>query len=64
MKDNIFYNHITSERIDMIDKLAYLYWYEHFNKDGWTNNKHKEVYILVKNEVMEYGYKFFKDSRD
>lgn len=55
---------IKAEDHDMIQKMAYLYWYEHFSKDGWTNDKHKEMYMLIKNEVMEYGYAVFKDSRD
>ena len=48
----------------MIKKLAYLYWYEHFSKDGWTKDEHKRLYMVIKNEVMEYGYGYFKDNRD
>lgn len=54
---------VKVEDHDMIQKMAYLYWYEHQSKDGWTNNKHEDLYNLIKNEVMEYGYGYYKDLK-
>jgi len=56
-----FYNNIPVEKIDIIQKLAYLYWYENVCKDDWTDDKHEDFYKLVKNEVMEYGYEYFEN---
>jgi len=57
-----YYNNIPVEKIDIIDKLAYLYWYEHVNKDGWTKDEHKGLYERTKSEVMEYGLNYSKDN--
>ena len=57
-----FYNNIPVEKIDMIQKLAYLYWYEHVDKDGWSKDQHIGLYERTKSEVMEYGYGYFIDQ--
>ena len=63
MKD-IFYNHIAAERIDMIDKLAYLYWYEHMTKNGYKlTPKDTELYEQVKHEVLDFGYAYAEKRR-
>ena len=59
---SVLYNHIEKDRIDIIDKLAYLYWYENISKDNWTDNKHEALYLRTKNEVMEYGFGYYKDQ--
>ena len=64
LKDNIFYNHIPYERIDMIDKLAYLYWYKNVDKDHWTQDDHRALYEKTKREVMEYGYGYYLDQKE
>ena len=62
MKD-VFYNHIAAERIDMIDKLAYLYWYENMSRMGyWLTPKDTELYEKVKHEVMDFGFKYSEDK--
>ena len=56
---DVFYNHIAVERIDMIDKLTYLYWYEHMTKNGYRlTPKDTQLYEKVKHEVMDFGYKY------
>ena len=63
LKDNIFYNHISYERIDMIDKLAFVYWYEHMVKKGYKlTQKDTEIYETVKHEVLDYGYAYIRDN--
>ena len=58
MKD-IFYNHIATNRIDMIDKLAYLYWYEHMIKSGYKlTPKDTQLYEEVRHEVLDFGFAF------
>lgn len=64
MMNDAYKTMIKVEDHDMIQKLAYLYWYEHFSKDGWTKDEHKRLYMMIKNEVMEYGYGYFKNNRD
>ena len=65
LKDNIFYNHIPYERIAIIDKLAYLYWYESIQKRGLKpNSQQTQLYEDVRQEVLDYGYKFFEDNRN
>ena len=60
---NIFYNHIATDRIDMIDKLAFVYWYEHMNKSGFKMTPTQpQMYEQVRHEVMDYGYKYFEDN--
>ena len=59
-----FYNNIPVEKIDMIDKLMYLYWYENVSKDHWTKDEHASLYEKTKNEVMEYGYGYYKDQQE
>ena len=59
-----YYNNIPIEKIDMIDKLSYLYWYEHVDKDKWSKDEHKGLYERTKSEVMEYGLKYSKDNRN
>jgi hypothetical protein len=58
---NVFYNHIAAERIDMIDKLAYCYWYERMNKIETMTPEQTQFYEQVRHEVMDYGYKYFED---
>jgi len=60
--NNIFYNHIAAERIDIIDKLAYLYWYENVCKDDWDKDRHIDLYERTKSEVMDYGRKYFENN--
>jgi hypothetical protein len=61
---NIFYNHISEERIDMIDKLAFVYWYEHMSKCGSKlTPKQTQIYEQVRHEVMNYGFKYFENNR-
>ena len=61
LKDNIFYNHISYERIDMIDKLAFVYWYEHMSKKGYKlTQKDTEEYEQVKHEILDYGYAYIE----
>ena len=57
-----FYNNIPVEKIDMVQKLAYLYWYEHVDKDGWTKDQHLGLYERTKSEVMEYVYGYLIDK--
>lgn len=57
-----FYNNIPVEKIDITDKLAYLYWYEHVCKDGWSKDEHEGLYERTKSEVMEYGLNYSKDN--
>jgi len=60
--NNIFYNHISADRIDMIDKLAFLYWYETMSEKGFKlTPKQTQLYEDVKHEVMEYGYNYFEN---
>ena len=64
LKDSIFYNHIPTDRIDMIDKLAFVYWYEHMSKKGYKlTQKDTEVYETVKHEVLDYGYAYIEDKK-
>lgn len=61
---NIFYNHIAEERIDMIDKLSYLYWYESVQKRGLKPNSiQTQLYEDTRQEVLDYGYKYFENNR-
>jgi hypothetical protein len=62
MKTLSFRNMIKVEDHDMIQKLAYVYWYEHVDRDGWTYNNHKELYEKTKNEVMDYGNRYSEDN--
>ena len=63
LKDSIFYNHIASDRIDMIDKLAFVYWYEHMSKKGYKlTQKDTQVYEDVKHEVLDFGYAYIKEQ--
>ena len=60
---NIFYNHIAVERIDMIDKMAYVYWYEHMKQNGFKlTSKQTQMYEQVRHEVMDYGYEYFENN--
>ena len=60
---NIFYNHIAADRIDMIDKMAFVYWYEHMNKSGFKMTpKQTQMYEQVRHEVMDYGYEYFENN--
>jgi hypothetical protein len=60
---NIFYNHIATDRIDMIDKLAFVYWYEHMKKSGYKlTPKQTQMYEQVRHEVMDYGYEYFENN--
>jgi len=59
-----YYSNIPVEKIDMIDKLAYLYWYENVCKDGWSKDEHRGLYERTKSEVMEYGLNYSKDNRN
>lgn len=62
-KNNIFYNHIAAERIDIIDKMAYVYWYEHMSRSGYKlTPKQTEMYEKVRHEVMDYGYNYFENN--
>jgi hypothetical protein len=53
---------IKVEDHDMIQKLAYLYWYEHVCKDGWSKDQHEGLYERTKSEVMKYGLNYSKDD--
>ena len=58
---NIFYNHIAAERIDMIDKMAYVYWYEHMKQSGFKlTPKQTQMYEQVRHEVMDYACQVFR----
>ena len=57
-----YYNNIPVEKIDMIDKLAYLYWYENVCKDDWDKDRHIDLYERTKSEVMDYGRKYFENN--
>ena len=57
-----FYNNIPTEKIDIVSKLTYLYWYEHVNKDDWYKDEHKGLYERTKKEVLEYGRRYAKES--
>lgn len=58
-----FYNMIPVERIDMIDKLAFVYWYEHMNKNGFKmTSKQTQMYEQVRHEVMDHGYEYFENN--
>ena len=56
-----FYHNIPTEKIDIVSKLTYLYWYENVNKDDWYKDEHKNLYERTKNEVMEYGQRYTKE---
>lgn len=59
---NIFYNHIAADRIDMIDKMAYVYWYEHMKQNGFKlTPKQTQMYEQLRHEVMDYGYNYFEN---
>ena len=63
MKD-IFYNHITTERIDMIDKLAFLYWYEHMTKNGYKlTAKDIQLYEQTRHEVLDFGFAYSEKNK-
>ena len=60
---NVFYNHIATDRIDMIDKMAFVYWYEHMIKGGFKMTpKQTQMYEQVRHEVMDYGYEYFESN--
>jgi hypothetical protein len=62
---NIFYNHISADKIDMIDKLAYLYWYESVQERGLKpNSQQTQLYENTRQEVLDYGYKYFENNRN
>ena len=43
----------------MIDKMAYVYWYENMVRMGYKlTSKDTELYEKVKHEVMDFGYKY------
>ena len=51
-----FYNNISTEKIDIIQKMAFVYWYEQMEKSGYTMKpNHTELYQNVKHEVLDYG---------
>ena len=63
MKD-VFYNHIGADRIDMIDKMAYVYWYENMVKMGYKlTPKDTQLYEKVKHEVMDFGFDFSEKNK-
>ena len=54
-----FYNNISTEKIDIIQKIAFVYWYEQMEKSGYTMKpNHTELYQNVKHEVLDYGYDY------
>lgn len=45
---------------DMIEKLAYVYWYEHMSSHGFKlTPKQTELYEKVRHEIMDFGYEYF-----
>ena len=61
---NHFYNHISTDRIDMIDKLAYLYWYENMASKGYKLPPNQtQLYEDVKHEVMDFGFAFLEKNK-
>jgi hypothetical protein len=54
---------IKTEEFDVIQKLAFVYWYEHMNKSGFKlTPKQTQLYEQVRHEVMNYGYEYFESN--
>ena len=48
----------------MIDKLAFIYWYENMIKMGYKlTPKDTQIYETVKHEVMDFGYAYLEDTQ-
>ena len=44
---------------DMVEKMAYIYWYENMSRMGYKlTPKDTQLYEKVKHEVMDFGYAF------
>ena len=47
--------------MDLIEKLAYLYWYEQMLAKGYKlTPTHVQVYEEVRHEVMDLGFDYFE----
>jgi hypothetical protein len=58
-----FYNNIPVEKIDLIEKMTFLYWYEHMQNKGYNlSPKHTQLYEKIKHDVMDIGFKFAEES--
>ena len=56
MSSKSFYNNLPVETIDMIQKLAFVYWYEDMQKRGYNMKPNDtQLYETVRHEVIEYG---------
>ena len=59
-----FYHNVPVDKIDITQKLAFVYWYEHMSKKGYKlTQKDIEVYEQVKHEVLDYGYAYIEDKK-
>ena len=48
----------------MIDKLAYLYWYENMASKGYKLPPNQtQLYEDVKHEVMDFGFAFLEKNK-
>ena len=59
-----FYNNIPVEKIDIIEKMSYLYWYEHMVAKGYKlPPSQTQLYEDVKHEIMDFGFAFSEENK-
>jgi hypothetical protein len=59
-----FYNQIPVEKVDMVEKIAFLYWYEHMLKMGYKlTPKDTQLYEKIKHEVMDFGFNYSEKNK-
>ena len=59
-----FYNNIPVEKIDIVEKMAFIYWYETMRNKGYKLvPKQTQLYEQVKHEVMDIGFAFSEKNK-
>jgi hypothetical protein len=54
-----FYNQIPVEKVNMVEKIAFLYWYEQMKLKGYKlPPSMDELYEKTRHEVMDFGFSF------
>jgi len=59
-----FYNNIPVEKIDIVEKMAYIYWYENMSSKGYKLPPNQtQLYEDMRHEIMDMGFAFLEKNK-
>lgn len=59
-----FYNNIPVEKIDIVEKMAYIYWYENMASKGYKLPPNQtQLYEDIRHEIMDMGFAFLEKNK-